>query len=130
MWQKKVELYKKLGLTEVEISKAIKRQPRVMACSEEKIKSLVDFFTNTMKLKPSVIATYPNLLLYSFDARIQPRFNVLNILASKKLLPAHKKIAWLLTESEARFLTNYVTKYLDQVPDLMELYRGVKKTNL
>ncbi|RVW96943.1 hypothetical protein CK203_032268 [Vitis vinifera] len=89
-----------------------------------------DFYTNTMKLKPSAIATYPRLLLYSFDARIRPRFNVLNILASKKLLKKHKKIAWLLTQSEASFLNNYVIKYVDQVPDLMELYRGVKKIDL
>ncbi|RVW80453.1 Transcription termination factor MTERF15, mitochondrial [Vitis vinifera] len=129
-WKRKVELYKKFGLTEVEIFKAIKRQPYFMACSEEKIKSLMNFYTYTMKLKPSAIATYPRLLLYSFDARIQPRFNVLNILASKKLLKTHKKIAWLLTQSEAKFLTNYVNKYLDQVPDLMELYRGVKTIDL
>ncbi|KAJ9685260.1 hypothetical protein PVL29_017334 [Vitis rotundifolia] len=120
----------KFGFTEVEILKAIKRQPHFMACSEEKIKSLMNFYTNTMKLKPSAIATYPRLLLYSFDARIRPRFNVLNILASKKLLKKHKKIAWLLTQSEASFLTNYVIKYVDQVPDLMELYRGVKKVDL
>ncbi|XP_034703065.1 uncharacterized protein LOC117927580 [Vitis riparia] len=129
-WKRKVELYEKFGFTEVEILKAIKRQPHFMACSEEKIKSLMNFYTNTMKLKPSAIATYPRLLLYSFDARIRPRFNVLNILASKKLLKKHKKIAWLLTQSEASFLTNYVIKYMDQVPDLMELYRGVKKIDL
>ena len=89
-WKRKVELYKKFGLTEVEIFKAIKRQPYFMACSEEKIKSLMNFYTYTMKLKPSATATYPRLLLYSFDARIQPRFNVLNILASKKLLKRTK----------------------------------------
>ncbi|KAL6326924.1 hypothetical protein AAG906_012531 [Vitis piasezkii] len=118
-WKRKVELYKKFGWTKLRFSKLSNVNHILWLVQRRK-----------SRLKPSAIATYPRLLLYSFDARIQPRFNVLNILASKKLLKTHKKIAWLLTQSEAKFLTNYVNKYLDQVPDLLELYRGVKTIDL
>ncbi|KAM7465758.1 hypothetical protein LguiB_013320 [Lonicera macranthoides] len=40
----------------------------------EKVRRRMDFYVNTMKLKPEVIAAQPNLLSYSVNTRIRPRY--------------------------------------------------------
>ncbi|KAK9282772.1 hypothetical protein L1049_010993 [Liquidambar formosana] len=122
-WNRKIEVYKSLGWSDEEIESAFKSDPVCLACSEEKIKSISDFFVNTLKLEPKVIIAYPKFLTYGMDTRFRPRYNVLKLLESKKLLKA-KKFTWLLTLTEKRFLDEFVIKHLDQIPNLMELYRG------
>jgi mTERF domain-containing protein len=66
--------------------------------------------------------------MYSTEKRLRPRYDVLKILKSKKLIEIGKKTNYLLTVSEKNFLENYVTKYADKVPGLLEVYRGTTKT--
>lgn len=121
-WNRKVEVFKSLGWSEEEIKSAFRRDPLCLSCSDEKIKSIMDFYVNTMKLEPEVIIAYPKLLMYSLETRIRPRYNVVKVLLSKKLLKEDRKLAWVLTLNEKRFLEDFVIKHLDNVPNLMELY--------
>ncbi|EEF36829.1 conserved hypothetical protein [Ricinus communis] len=116
-WKKKFEMMKSMGWNEEEILSAFKRDPLCLACSEEKIKNAMDFYLNTMKLKPHVIIAYPKFLMYAIDTRLRPRYNVLKVLESKKLIEGDKKIEWLLTINEKTFLQQYVIKYVDKVPE-------------
>eukprot|EP00257_Ricinus_communis_P019696 XP_015578758.1 transcription termination factor MTERF8, chloroplastic isoform X1 [Ricinus communis] len=136
-WKKKFEMMKSMGWNEEEILSAFKRDPLCLACSEEKIKNAMDFYLNTMKLKPHVIIAYPKFLMYAIDTRLRPRYNVLKVLESKKLIEGDKKIEWLLTINEKTFLQQYVIKYVDKVPGLklshvfnlaaFQFYRALEK---
>lgn len=121
-WNKKVEVYKSLGWSEEDIKCAFKREPHCLGVSEEKIRSIMDFYVNTMKLEPAALVAYPKLLMYSMDKRIRPRYYVIKILKSKKLLNENRKLAWMLTINEKKFLDDFVMKHLDKVPNLMESY--------
>ncbi|XP_059653713.1 transcription termination factor MTERF5, chloroplastic-like [Cornus florida] len=124
-WKRKVELLKSFGWSDEEIFIAFKRCPLYLECSEEKIKSMMDFYVNTVKLEPSVMVAYPILLKFAKDTRILPRYNVIKVLESKKLLKENKKVTWIFCQPEKKFLDMYVNKHLDKVPRLMDIYRGI-----
>jgi len=127
-WKKKIEGMKSLQWSEEEILGAFKRYPPILALSEKKIRSSMDFFINTMELERQNIIACPLFLGYSIDKRVRPRYNVIKVLKSKKLISRDKKMTTLLTINEKNFLTNYVHRYVDVVPGLLELYMGNGKT--
>lgn len=123
-WKKKINILKSLGWSEKEILTAFKRDPLCLACSEEKMRNVVDFCFNTAKLDPETVISYPKFFMYGLDTRIRPRYRVLEVLMVKNLIKKNRKIAWLLIQGEKSFLKNYVLKHLDEIPDLMNIYRG------
>jgi mTERF domain-containing protein len=118
---------KSLGWTEEEILQAFKRCPFCFTCSEEKIRSVVDFLVNTLKMELRTVIGRPEFLMLSVDKRIRPRYNVLKILESKKLVIGKKNMKQLLTMRENNFFQNYVIKYADKVPGLLEAYEVPKQ---
>jgi mTERF domain-containing protein len=119
--KKKVGVLKSLGWTEEEILKDFKHDRLILGCSEEKIRDVMDFFAGTLRLKPQTVITNSWFLHYSIDKRLRPRYNVLKTLKSKNPIDGDIRIAWLLTSlSEKKFLENFVTKYADNVPGLLD----------
>jgi len=56
LWQRKSEVFRSFGMSVDQVLSAFKRQPMVMITSEKKIRKLMEFFVNELKLSPSVIA--------------------------------------------------------------------------
>jgi mTERF domain-containing protein len=124
-WKRKIEYMKSLGWTEDEVLLTFKRNPDILACSEDKIGRAMDFFVNTVRLGSQTVVANPVLLQYSIDKRVRPRYNVLKVLESKNLIEVNQRVFWLLTtRSEMKFRENYVARYADKVPGLLEIYRG------
>lgn len=128
-WNRKMEMFKSFGWSKEQIVSAFKRVPLCMVCSEQKINRMTDFFVNNMKVEQALIISCPKLLMYGLETRIQPRIRVLQFLESKKLLKEDKKLVWLLTLTEQDFLKQCIAKYLDRVPDLVNVYRGTISAN-
>ena len=122
-WKKKINVMKSLGWSEKEIFSAFKRYPFYLTCSEEKLRDVADFCSNTAKLDPGTLISYPVLFKYSVDKRLQPRYKVLEVLKVKDLLKI-KKIASVFVKGERIFVEKYVVKHLDEIPNLMDIYRG------
>ncbi|KAG6601087.1 Transcription termination factor MTERF9, chloroplastic, partial [Cucurbita argyrosperma subsp. argyrosperma] len=122
-WKKKINVLKSLGWSEKEILTAFKKDPYCLACSEEKMRAVADFCLNTAKLDPETVISNPKFFMYGLDKWLRPRFKVLEVLKVKKLIK-NTKIAWLLLLDERIFVKNYVLKHLDEVPDLMDIFRG------
>ncbi|XVF82577.1 hypothetical protein PTKIN_Ptkin16aG0061000 [Pterospermum kingtungense] len=125
-WEKKVEAFMSLGWTKEEVLTTFRKDPLCLACSEIKVRHMMNFFVNTMKLDPKTIIAYPKLLLYSVE-RITARYKVMKVLESMNLIKEDKKIVWLMTKSEKNFLEEYVAKNTDKVPDLLDIYHGAVK---
>ncbi|XP_021609495.1 uncharacterized protein LOC110612940 [Manihot esculenta] len=73
-WKKKIELMKSFEWSEEEILSAFVRDPLCLACSEKKIKNVMDFYMNTVKLEPRNIISYPKFLMYAVEKRLRPRY--------------------------------------------------------
>ncbi|CAH9129792.1 unnamed protein product [Cuscuta epithymum] len=114
----------KWGLSEEQISEAFRKNPWIMACSEEKILLEMEFFVNKMGLKPSDIFSNPVIITLSLEKRIIPRSLVYQTLAAKGLFMKELKLlVRMLRAPEEKFLMKYVKCYENEVPDLMKLYQ-------
>uniref|UniRef100_A0A9I9D1M9 Uncharacterized protein n=1 Tax=Cucumis melo TaxID=3656 RepID=A0A9I9D1M9_CUCME len=124
-WNKKINVMKSLGWSEKEIFTAFRRYPLCLACSEKKMRDVADFCFNTAKLDPGTVISYPVFFKYSVDKRLRPRYKVLEVLKVKNLLKNKKiALAWWFTQGEREFVQNNVVKHLDEIPNLMDIYRG------
>ncbi|GMY27684.1 transcription termination factor MTERF15, mitochondrial-like [Fagus crenata] len=108
--ERKVNAYKKWGLSEEEILEAFGKCPYCIMKSEDKIMRVMDFFVNKMGLEASLIVKHPVLLSLSLEKRMIPRVSVIEVLLSKGLVV--KKNIYLPTVfmySENLFLQKFVT---------------------
>ncbi|MQL93860.1 hypothetical protein Taro_026507 [Colocasia esculenta] len=120
----KFELFKKLGWSEEEVIKAFRRSPLCITVSEQKIMR-INCFARKLGLGPSDLSRQPALLMYSFDKRILPRYAVWQVLTSKGLIEQRtSKLTSMFVISEERFMNGYVKKYMDNVPEVMDVYLG------
>ncbi|KAG9439703.1 hypothetical protein H6P81_019868 [Aristolochia fimbriata] len=122
-WNKKVKMFMTLGWSEEEVLSAFRKAPFLFGRSEEKVSKVTKFVVNTMKLDSKELYKYPVLFMYGLEKRIVPRFFVIEVLKSKKLLRTDKKFLSAYYLPEKNFLDNFVIKYIDRVPDLMNLYQ-------
>ncbi|KAE8648646.1 transcription termination factor MTERF9, chloroplastic [Cucumis sativus] len=123
-WKKKINVLKSLGWSENEIFSAFKKYPYYLTCSEEKLRNVADFCFNTAKLDRETLITYPMFFNTSLDKRLYPRYKVLEVLKVKNLLKNTKIARVILLRGEKEFMEKYVVKHLDEIPNLMDIYRG------
>lgn len=121
-WISKVAVFKSFGLSDGEINTLFVKQPMVMAQSEEKIRRALDFFLNKMKWSVDRILNNPVILLLSIEKRVVPRCFVIEQVIGEGLV---KKVSFLkaLTMAEAKFLSDFVMKYQEDIPGLMQMYQ-------
>ncbi|CAL5423641.1 unnamed protein product [Camellia sinensis] len=127
-WERKVEVYKRWGLSDDDIHLAFKKFPKCMILSEKKITSGMNFLVNEIGFEPITIARTPKTLGYSLEKRIIPRCSVIRVLSLNGLIKKEKGLSAIISTSEERFLDAFVTKYQDQVPQLLNVYQ--KKTDV
>ncbi|KAF5476582.1 hypothetical protein F2P56_003319 [Juglans regia] len=124
LWEQKVEALRSFGLSKDEIYSAFKLQPMCMNSSEKKIKKLMDFFVNKLKMKPSMISKNPNLLLLSLERRIIPRCSVMQLLISKGLIKEDTSVVHMFKMTEKKFVEKLVSKYHNEVPNVISAHQG------
>ncbi|KAF8395586.1 hypothetical protein HHK36_019536 [Tetracentron sinense] len=121
-WEAKLAVYMSFGWSEDEILSMFRKQPTCMASSEKKISTALDFFMNELKWTQADISKYPTSLFLSLEKRTVPRCSVIEILLSKGLMKkGNMGKALKVTENE--FLKNYVVKYQEDLPQLLEIYQ-------
>ncbi|XP_065867678.1 transcription termination factor MTERF6, chloroplastic/mitochondrial-like [Euphorbia lathyris] len=117
----KVEVYKRWGWSDKDVTNAFKKYPRCMAYSEDNIRATMDFYVNKMGLESSVIMNSPVLLGLSLKKRLIPRGAVIQFLSSKGLVKSDSSITTLFMCPEMRFLEKYVNCH-EEAPHLITLY--------
>ncbi|PIN01241.1 Mitochondrial transcription termination factor, mTERF [Handroanthus impetiginosus] len=120
----KMEVYRRCGWSESDISSAFLKYPICMKYSEKKIMDNMDFLVNDVGLQPDAIARLPVLLSLSLDRRMKPRYLVARILKEKGLLTKKIGLYSLLRMPETKFLKRYIANYEEDVPQLLDVYRG------
>ncbi|KAL1334780.1 hypothetical protein AAHE18_11G202100 [Arachis hypogaea] len=127
MWDRKVELYKRFGLTDDNIREAFVKHPFCMLKSVQKIEACIEFFVKELGWKPVDVTNYPVLLSLNLEKRVVPRAAVLKILMANGAIKSCKHLL-AYTVSEEMFFKSYVNRGKDQAPELLKLYR--EKMNL
>ncbi|KAK6115022.1 hypothetical protein DH2020_007291 [Rehmannia glutinosa] len=121
--KRKMDLYRRLGWSESDINAAFLRHPSCLKLSEKKITANMDFLVDKFGCKPVAIAECPVLLSYNLEKRIKPRCLVARILNDKGLKEM-TSVTSLLILSEEKFLNRYVDKYKEDIPELLDIYKG------
>ncbi|KAM7269339.1 hypothetical protein ACFE04_024836 [Oxalis oulophora] len=121
-WERKLDVYKKWGLSEEEMLLAFVKYPWCMTISEEKLTKAMDIYVNKLGLESSVISKRPTMIGYSLKERIIPRSLVIQVLLSKGLIDKSTVTGNAFVCSEKLFLKKFVNNYGNEVPDLLKLY--------
>ncbi|KAM7475723.1 hypothetical protein LguiB_022966 [Lonicera macranthoides] len=124
LWERKMVIYRSFGLSDDEILAAFRLQPMCMMTSEKKIKKLLDFYMNELKMTPSTISKNPNILLLSLEKRIIPRCSVLQLLTSKDQIKRKISIIYAFRMTERMFLHRFVSKYQLLIPEVVAAHQG------
>ncbi|XP_058209232.1 transcription termination factor MTERF4, chloroplastic-like [Rhododendron vialii] len=124
VWEKKIEVYKKWGLSQDEILVAFGKYPLFMMVSEDKITRVMDFFVNKMGLESLFVSKRPPLLSLSFEKRIVPRCFVYQALQAKGLIRGTNiSLSTMLKSPETLFIRKVVNLAKEEAPELLKLYK-------
>ncbi|XP_028751910.1 transcription termination factor MTERF2, chloroplastic-like [Neltuma alba] len=121
-WELKLAIFERLGWSRDLTIMAFCKFPNIMKVSEKKLTNNMKFFMDEMGLPLGDIAGCPTLFSYSLKRRIIPRLSVVKILKMKGLIKASMSILGMIILSEKKFRENFVIRFQESVPELLELY--------
>lgn len=124
IWERCLEVYRSWGWSKDDIFAAFRKHPHCMMLSEKKIMKTMDFFVNKMGWPTKEIVHCPVVLFFSLERRIIPRCRALRVLLSKGLVKKDISLNTVLLPVEKCFLDRFVTKFLEDVPELLSVYEG------
>ncbi|WOL08676.1 transcription termination factor MTERF6, chloroplastic/mitochondrial-like [Canna indica] len=120
-YEAKVKLMKSLGWSDSEFVSAIQRSATFLGFSQEALLRKMNFWVKEVGCKPSYIASRPELLTYSLEKRLIPRFHVMEMLKSKGLRNVQQQPSSFFSLSHAKFRDKFVLCYKDEVPELLDI---------
>ncbi|KAK4275612.1 hypothetical protein QN277_018661 [Acacia crassicarpa] len=123
-WEWKLDFFERCGWSRDVTLSAFSKFPTIMLLSEKKITNTMNFFVDEMGLRLEDTAGCPTIFGYSLKRRIIPRWSVFQILKMKGLVKANMSIPFMIIMSEEKFVENFVMKFQENVPQLLNLYRG------
>ncbi|CAK9178727.1 unnamed protein product, partial [Ilex paraguariensis] len=123
-FMKKLHLFQSFGFSEIECMDMFRRTPGLLRTSEEKLKLGIQFFMNNMKFDKTVLVRNPTCLMHSMKERVIPRYRVLQIIASNRLLKKQPSFITLLMLPEVEFLEKFISRFIDDAEQLLMAYNG------
>nr|POF15084.1 hypothetical protein CFP56_51170 [Quercus suber] len=122
-WERKVNAYKRWGLSEDEILVAFAKNPCCFRVSEDKIMRVMDFLVNKMGLEASLIVKRPTLISLSLEKRLIPRASAIQFLQSKGLVKKNFYLPTAFEYVEELFLQRFVLPNKEEASELLQLYK-------
>ncbi|KAJ4902041.1 Mitochondrial transcription termination factor family protein [Raphanus sativus] len=120
-----LETFLGLGFSRDEFAMIIKRYPPCIEYSTESIIKKTEFLLKKMNWTVKAVALHPQVAGYSLEKRIVPRCNVIKALMSKGLIGNElPPVSSVLSCTDEKFLSKYVMKHDELVPELMAIYTG------
>ncbi|KAJ0988357.1 hypothetical protein J5N97_006713 [Dioscorea zingiberensis] len=119
----KLEMMKSFGWSEADFFMAFRRAPVFIVFSEKIVREKMKFLLKEVGCKRSYVVEHPDLLMYSLEKRLVPRYKVMQILISKGLRTKYD-FRTVMCRSEKYFMEKMVLQYMDKAPELREFYNG------
>ncbi|KAL6959263.1 hypothetical protein U1Q18_039404 [Sarracenia purpurea var. burkii] len=123
-FRKKLELFQGLGFSEDECMGMFRRAPGLLRVSEEKLKFGIEFFLNDSKFERSVLVRRPTCFMHSLEERVIPRYRVLQVVKSKRLLKKEPSFINVLHMSDDKFCEKFISRFRDDAEELLMAYKG------
>ncbi|XP_074555862.1 uncharacterized protein LOC141811715 [Curcuma longa] len=120
--EERVENLRELGWSQDLVLEAFTKHPHILRASIKKIRKAVKFVEEKLGWTPENTLKNPSLLSMSLEKRMMPRYAVLSILMHKELIKTGFKASPFLISSE-NFRMEFVTKYQDKAPEIVEAYQ-------
>jgi len=130
MWKAKLEAFERWGWSSDICLLAFKRHPQFLMLSEKKIMKTLSFLMEDLGLPVENIAGCPEILKCNLEKTLIPRFAVVKLLKSRGLIKRDLKISTFIKISEKVFLERYVTRFQENAPLLLDVYKGQKSIDL
>lgn len=125
VWDEKIDNLKRLGWSEDQIVVAFSRHPPVLGVSIENVRKRMEFVNEKLEWEPELTSKYPYILTMRLEERLLPRYAVLQVLMRKGFIkPGFTGNQFLASEEE--FTRKFVTKYLQEAPEIVEAIKGFK----
>ncbi|XP_042455650.1 uncharacterized protein LOC122040401 [Zingiber officinale] len=126
-WEERVENLRGLGWSQDLVLEAFAKQPHIARVPTEKTTKILKFVEEKLAWTPEDTVKYPAVLLMSLEKRLMPRYAVLHILMQRGLIkPGVNGNHFLL--SNEKFRMQFVTKYQEKAPEIVEAIKGVKSS--
>ncbi|KHM99660.1 hypothetical protein glysoja_006503 [Glycine soja] len=125
VWDSRFEVYQRWGWNHEMSLRAFRKFPGFMIFSGETFTKKMSFLVKDMGWPSEAIAEYPQVVAYSLEKRIIPRFSVIKILKSKGVLEKNMYISSIICITEEKFLEKFVVNFQNVLPFLPDVYRGV-----
>ncbi|BAT74427.1 uncharacterized protein HKW66_Vig0002520 [Vigna angularis] len=123
-FERKLKLINSFGFSNDEGLQMFKRTPTLFRTSEMKLKVGMKFFLHTVVLPKSVLIHRPQILMYSMEDRVLPRYKVFQLLKSKNLCKKVPSYIHVLCLSEEMFLDKYISQFRENAEELLVAYKG------
>ncbi|KAI8536108.1 hypothetical protein RHMOL_Rhmol10G0230700 [Rhododendron molle] len=123
-FSRKFEVFRSFGFSMDECMDMFRRAPNIFRTSEDKLKFKIDFFLNEIKLDRCALISWPIYLTYSIEKRVIPRYRVLQVIKSKRLLQKGPSFLSVLSLSEEEFLRKFISRFRDDGEELLGTYKG------
>lgn len=124
-WNEKIETYKRWGWSEETVLEMVRRQPKCMLASTDKINRVMQFWVNQLGWDSSYLVKGPGIFSYSFEKRVVPRALVIHYLLSKGLVRKTASLVSPFFMSDKLFLQKYVECFEEEEASLLlKLYHG------
>lgn len=121
---RKLLLFQNSGFSKSECMVMFRRAPGLFRNSEEKITFGLEFFLETAKLKKSTLVKNPTLFAFSMKDRVIPRYQVYQLIKSKKLMKKDPSFYYVMCLNEDHFLEKYVSRFTENAEELLKAYEG------
>ncbi|KQK14426.1 uncharacterized protein LOC100833632 [Brachypodium distachyon] len=119
-WKRRMDNYLSLGWTEEQVKQAFVRHPYCMSVSVDKLRRIWHLFANKLGWSPEYVSGSPMILSLSYEKRLVPRCEVLDILVSKGVIRRIRMSHLML--GEKKFMEKYVSNYQEAIPQVLEAY--------
>ncbi|CAJ1964382.1 unnamed protein product [Sphenostylis stenocarpa] len=125
VWESRFESYAMWGWNREMVRQAFLKFPSFMNMTEETATKKMTFLVKDMGLSSVDIAVYPHLISYSLEKRIIPRLSVIKILKSKGLIKSNFSFGSYMGITEEIFLKKFVIRFQEDLPLLLDVYKGM-----
>eukprot|EP00252_Welwitschia_mirabilis_P023930 TRINITY_DN6904_c0_g3_i1.p1 TRINITY_DN6904_c0_g3~~TRINITY_DN6904_c0_g3_i1.p1 ORF type:complete len:390 (+),score=23.62 TRINITY_DN6904_c0_g3_i1:155-1324(+) len=111
------------GLLKYEVTELFRKHPVALTYSVQKTQNLMEFLVKVVGFPPNIVVSYPNLLGYSLERRIKPRYRVFEYLKGIDPSFDKKKFPPLVIMSTDKFINSYVmsNRHAEALLQIMEL---------
>lgn len=122
---RKLDILRSFGWSDVDIRKMVGKHPLCLRLSESKIREALKFFMKELGYTPGYLASHPTLLSLSLEKRVKLRNEVVKVLNEKKLNKRNASLYGVVTLPESKFVKNYLLPYKEKIPDVYRSYMEV-----